>query len=386
MRIKLLPSLLLFSATTLMALPAAMAQDSECSVDADCPMDYTCEEIGAYACASPPPCEEGDTECMAEQEDLAPCESGTIMGCVAPPPEACDPAAGEAACDGGLTCVTYTYEQCSGGDVSVGTCTVTPDGEEVCEESSPQDPVDEPSCITESESYCVPAYFAPCEIDSDCGDGFRCEEEPVRCYSTCMGGGATVDGDEGEPVEPECMEMCEESSGEKYCELIEVSCSSDADCSGDMSCQDVTIYEATPGVPCTTQDPDDGDESAPDCEGGGEEVEVTESYCLPPNWDRWVGGSDVGGGGYVDYDESVSEPTSGGSQAGGGNGEDDSSDWKLVDKQKAPSKPAQDGGSDEADAGGCQTASTGSAPGGAGLGFLAALGMMLGLRRRRKSA
>ena len=392
MKIKLLPALLL-SMSTLVAAPAfAQSMEGECSADADCPMDYTCEEIGAYACASPPPCAEGDEECM--QEEVEPCESGVIMVCVAPPPEQCDPDAADA-CGEGLECVTYTYEQCSGGrpDVAVS-CSVTPDGEEECEESPGSgEPAEEPSCITESESYCVPQYFAPCEEDLDCGAGFRCVDEPAPCYETCSAGG----GVDGADMEPSCEETCEDSSGRKYCELIEVECSSDADCAEGLGC--VTFEEAYATPDCAEplpvdedvdggsgsgEDPDDGgepdDEPVDHC-GDSEPVEVeSKSYCVPPEWDRWVD-SPTSPGEYVDYDEGVSEAAGRGSEAGGSNGEDD---WTLVDKQgpSAELDGSGSGGEVEGESGGCQT--TGSGAPAEGLGLLAALGMMLGLRRRKK--
>ncbi len=400
MKLHLLPALLL-AGSTLIAAPAfAQDFDSECSVDADCPMDYTCEEVGGYACASPPPCPEGDTECQMKRDSEPACESGVIMGCVAPPPEQCDPSAGAAACDAGLTCLTYTYEQCSGGDAPHvdGTCTVDPDGNESCEAPTPGEPE---SCTTESESYCVPDYFAPCQVDADCGGGFRCIDEPQDCYTVCSGGGNTgvlcPEGEEcTEPEEPvgSCTEMCDAPSGEKYCELQQVECTSDSDCAGDLKCQEVEIYEAAPAPACAgggSTDPvepggdDEGTGSGEDSEGTTEPdcpepepvTPTVENYCLPENWERWVGEGHSGGG--VDYDSNVAESTGREEgQGGSSNG-----DWKLVDKQPAaPGATPEDDSSDDGEtSGGCQSAQ-GSSPAG-GLGLLAALGMMLGLRRRK---
>lgn len=390
MKLRLLPALLLASSTLIAAPAFAQDLDSECTVDADCPMDYSCQEIGAYACASPPPCLEGDVECEMERANEPDCESGVIMGCVAPPPEQCDPSADESACGAGLTCLTYTYEQCSGGGYDGGpvTCTVDPDGNEECGAPTPGEPIEEPSCTTESESYCVPDYFAPCQVDADCGGGFSCVDEPDDCYSVCSAGGGTdISCAEGEecPTEPapDCMEVCEDASGDKYCELQQVECTSDADCAGDLTCQQIESYESQPPVLCGGGAPDEpgmggsdmGDDE-PDCGEPEPVVPVTQNYCLPVGWERWVGADGPQGGG-ADYDEAVAEVT-------GREGDDNGSgDWKLIDKQ-APEAPQQDGGEasgEEAD-GGCQSAKGGSPAG--GLGLLAALGMMLGLRRRKQ--
>jgi hypothetical protein len=390
MKLRLLPALLLASSTLLAAPAFAQESESECSVDADCPMDYSCQEIGAYACASPPPCLEDDLECQMSRDNEPDCNSGVIMGCVAPPPAQCDPSAGASACGAGLTCLTYTYEQCSGGgytgvDGGPVTCTVDPEGNESCTEPEPDGPIEEPMCSTESESYCVPEYFAPCQVDADCGGGFSCVDEPAQCDVLCtdIAPAPCAEGEECPEPTSNCTETCDDAPGEKYCELQKVECVSDMDCAGDLKCQQIETYDVPPSV-CQaggSTDPDGGDSDDEDERMGCEEPEpvvpTVENYCLPENWERWIGADGGAQGGGVDYDEAVADST--GREGGGENG---SGDWKLVDKQ-APEAPAQnEDGSTEEKAGGCQSARGGSPVG--GLGLLAALGMMLGLRRRKK--
>lgn len=382
-------SALFFSSASLLTLSPAFAQgvEGECMVDADCPSSYTCEEIGGYDCAVPA-CAP-DMECPPVED----CESGVIMGCVAPPPAQCDPAAANA-CDDGLVCVTYTFEQCSGGgSVDPGVpCSVDPDGNTDCPDYEGM-PVEEPSCVSESESYCVPPYFAPCQADADCGAGFSCVAQEI-CDVACSGSVGAPDGpvtcvvDEdgnercSEPTPADCVETCAPSD-HQYCKLNEVTCETDADCGAGLSCEDVSAYiGATPTPDVPPCDPDEGD--CAEIEPQPETQPVPVNYCLPPNWERWVGYDGYGypgGEGVADYDTAVP----GSPESAGGNGSNDGGTWTIVDKQ-APTRNNADGDSNdvtaEPAAGGCQTA-PGSAPGGAGLGLLAALGMMLGLRRRR---
>lgn len=381
---------LVMAGTSLMISSVAFAQDSECMTDADCPMDYTCEEVGAYDCAEPPPCPGDGSECPSGDEEPV-CESGVIMACVPPPPEQCDPSLGANACGDGLTCVSYTFESCSGGgavpiegdDSSTGSeggadderCVDGPDGTR-CEGDG--EPGEDVSCMTETESYCVPPYFAPCEVDADCGPGFTCEAEEV-CSSCAVEATCTVDEDGNEVCEEspsECEPSCE-ATGTNYCQLVETTCESDADCATGMVCE--TFGAEDIGAPAICEVDEDGNEM---CEDAPAPEPV--SLCLPADWERWVGGygaqpgsDDVAAGG---YDEAIAEAS----------GRDEES-WDLVDTAAPGQNGEDDGGAggdadgdeeeEEEDQGGCQSA---GGNGGTGLGLLAALGMMFGLRRRKR--
>lgn len=304
----------------------ASAQSGECTVDADCPAGYTCDIVDYEAC---PPCVEG--------EECPPCETGSSSTCTPPPPQECD---ADTPCSGDDVCVTYTFESCTGGG-SVAPC--DPD-DEACEMGRPQP--DEPECTSETESYCVPPYLAPCQADADCGDGFTCEEVEI-CQ--CSSDGAPMDGSGDEPVEPECS--CEPLD-EKYCKLIEVECDVDGDCSGDLTCQEIFADEAptiacAPGEECPEPEP----------------VDPT-SYCAPVGYDYY--GTDVAAG---NYDEVVEE-------ASGREGEVTSSERSEF----FPVDGSPSDGDSKRDPSGCTTAAGGGAGGSL---LLLALGF-LGLRRRRQ--
>jgi hypothetical protein len=93
----------------------------------------------------------------------------------------------------------------------------------------------------------------PCELASDCGEGFTCEAQK-RCG--CSAGGTEpsaepdLPADAGAPTDfrapvppPECT--CEVTA-EKYCKPVEVVCQADADCPGDFTCQ-VTATSGSSG-------------------------------------------------------------------------------------------------------------------------------------------
>jgi MYXO-CTERM domain-containing protein len=384
---KKLSTMLLTSACLLIATPA-FADSGECTVDADCSNGYTCEEIGAETCPAIA-CPEGE-EC--EQPE---CDSQVIMGCVPPPPEQCDPAQGASACGGGLVCVTYTFEACSGGGStggsgSVGGGTVEPGGDgtdsgnsmtgsdmgsddggegsgDGMDEPAPDDEPDY-SCMTEQESYCVPPYLAPCQADADCGGGFTCEADEI-CTDCAVGVTCSVDENGNEVCEEEptdCESTCE-PSGTKYCQLQEVSCTADSDCAQGLICE--TFEYGGGAAPCYVDEMGNTDCPEP-------EPAESESFCVPADWERWVGGygHEEASGGGADYNDAVTNA--------GGRGEEDG--WSLVDAEVSQDADgnAQDGDDIDADAGGCQ--STGKSGNGLGFGLLAALGMMLGLRRRKK--
>lgn len=320
-----------------LVLTAASNASAECTSDADCAEGYACELVGASACADSPPCIPGE-ECVEPE----PCEPEEEYACLFVPPTC----ATDADCEAGLVCETYDSYDCS---VSSPAC---PEGAE-CPE-----PVEE-DCTEESESYCVPPYFAACSEDADCGPGFACVADEVCSCGGSTGGGSTDSGGGStDPVPAPDMpdspqdkdgEDCGcEPTGEFYCELIPVECTSDADCGEGLSCvtgpADDVICTATP----------DGDESC-------DEPSETVSYCIPDGYEDYL---DAGLGG---RGESVAA-------------DDDSLDGGGT---SAPtSEEAQNGASSDGDdeASGC--AATGSA---GGSGWLMALAM-LGLIRRRRSA
>lgn len=232
--------LFLIASFAVISLPIAgrIARAQSCEDNADCPKGYTCEVVGETGCASAG-CAGGDAACPEPE----PCVTEEVKECMP------GPCKGDTDCDVGMVCLTQTTEQCSGGSA---VCTK---GQE-CPE--PQDA----GCKTVTESNCVPKYLAPCEEDKDCGDGFTCKEQE-RCVcadskpaedSSAVDAAVTIvplldaGGDAETPPDDDCS--CE-PSGEKSCEMKEISCDKNSDCPEGWSCEesgggDVAIGCAVP--------------------------------------------------------------------------------------------------------------------------------------------
>jgi len=122
-------------------------------------------------------------------------------------------------CQDGLVCVETNYEICN-----------------------------TKGCHSESNSYCVPKYVAPCSEDKDCGDkGFSCvQAQSCKCLdSGCTKTECTLNG---------------------YCELNDQDCSTYQDClkgDGEWSCE---IFDnCDPKV----------------------DLNCVPGMCTPPYWQRW---------------------------------------------------------------------------------------------------
>ncbi|MFT6397877.1 MAG: MYXO-CTERM domain-containing protein [Bradymonadia bacterium] len=352
---------------------ASTAYADECATDDDCPTGFACE-FWHSDCADGPPCLPGE-ECSESE----PCVGEEYSSCV-PAPTACET---NDDCSDEWECVTFTYEDCWGEDTpqpapapdepGSGGSDDEPDGDE---EDDREDPGESFECETVSEAYCAPPYVAPCEVDSDCGDGFGCIEiEQCSCGGSDgsgssgssggssdpspvppeeggddSGGDSGSDDDEpsdgdGMPVEePDCE--CT-GAGEFYCEPMDIDCEADSDCPDEWTCES---WGVSTSVPCFEDE--DGNVICED-EGTAEE----DSQCEPPGWGAWGGAA--GGG----YDEDLANGPARATAEEGGS--DDAANG--IPFAAAP-----------ADEDGCSSSST--APRGAGLLALLAL---VGLRRRR---
>ncbi len=282
MRIKQLltiAALTCLSATAFAQNTSTPDSDGDCVADADCPAGFTCEIYEtAIDCA---PCPNDGTECP-------PCPSGGTYGyCSPPPPEQCN---SDADCATDEVCVTYQYEQCSGSSGSGSTGNGSTDPVAPCEEGEdcgdrlPPEVDPEPvTCTSGSESYCVPQYIAPCQQDSDCGEGFSCND--IEICSCTVSGGQPVDSDgststdDTPSVDPDEDCSCE-PSGDKYCELNEVACDTDADCSGSLVCEDFGGGDIAVDIACDS----DGvcDEPLPP------EPVTNPSFCAPEGYGGWA--------------------------------------------------------------------------------------------------
>jgi uncharacterized protein (TIGR03382 family) len=290
------------------------------------------------------------------------------------------PCEADADCGDGLVCLTYEYEECE--DIAA----TPPCAGDDCPEPAPSD---EAACETVSESFCAPPYVAPCEVDSDCGEGFACvPEEVCWCGGSSGSGSAGSSGgssggapdptpypaptpdpdtpgeDDGsdEPTDPEGDEVPEdcgcEATGDFYCEPLEIACAADADCPDGWSCEDFGAVTST-----CYEDPDTGEVI---CEE--EEVE-SDAYCMPPYFDYWGGGS-AGSDTSGSYEEVLDEAT----------GRDSESADGSISGGGSSQNAADDGGEGRPASEGCSAAGGGpSAPLAAGL----MLGLVAVTRRRR---
>lgn len=349
---------------------AGTAYAEDCATDEDCPVGFACESWESD-CADAPPCLPGE-ECPEPE----PCVGEEYSECI-PAPEACD---SNADCTDGLECVTFTYENCWGSGTAEDTPVPapdepgsgsgeTPDGDD--EEGDREGPADDFECETVTEAYCAPPYVSPCEIDSDCGEGFGCVEiEECSCGGSTGSSGSSGGSSDPSPVPPEEDGGGEDSGGEPdgdseddtpdvdpecectgsgdyYCEPLAIDCEADSDCPDEWTCED---WGVSTSVPCY-----EDEEGNVICEDEG----PTESYsqCEPPGWGAWGGAA--GGS----YDEDLASGPSRATAEESGSGEN-TSDIPFA------AAPLGDEG--------CSSSST--APRGAGLLALLAL---VGLRRRR---
>lgn len=280
--------------------------NSECTTDADCDAGESCVTV-TTDCA---PCLEEDPDCSCDDESFSYCEAG--------PPPSCDDSG---SCPGDLVCVTYSFEECSGGG-AVPVC--APD--ENCDVPD-EDP--EESCTSSTESLCVPKYVAPCQVDTDCGSGFTCEAvEICQCSAGSPPSDGTDSGGEGdgEDREPTPDEDCScAPTGDMYCQIIEVACDTDSDCAQDLVCEDFsrpTVCEVTP----------DGDETCDTQE------DVDDAYCVPEDFDEW---------GYGDGTQRIAEETG-----------HSANDLESAERDSFFGPGESSGSGSKSDAGGCSTTPT----------------------------
>ena len=300
-------AVLALGATALTGTPAAAAGLGDtCEQATDCDEGLTCEVVGGTgcACASPSPSDPADGTPSVPPECDCP-EPVEFKACVPGPCET------DADCGAGLVCATWE-EPCASTRPAVPCSSEDPD----CNGAPPPP---EEACTPTTYSVCAPRWILPCEEANDCGAGFVCEAVE-QC--SCSGGGGTPvdppppdggsdsgsggsDGSEGAPYseEPDCT--CTPSE-ENWCRPVEVSCTSDADCTDGWACADAGGYD---DAPCAVPEPDpSGDGSTPppnpDC-GPPREPAETVGLCQPLGWGGWYGGDR----GTSASEENTSSPT-----------------------------------------------------------------------------
>lgn len=255
---------LLASGALAFAVSDAQAQSS-CDSDADCSKGLQCAVVGGSDCAVAP-CPEG-AECPIPPD----CERSEMKACV--PGASCE---SDADCGADMVCFEQTYQECRDSEPPC------PEGSDCVEpmSSAPSD------CTTQTQRSCIPKYAAPCQVASDCGEGFKCVEvESCGCSGSSSGesppsGGGGTETNADLPLAEDCS--CA-PSGVFKCEPVAETCSADGDCPADWTCEDHGVTSST-----TCADPVSKDPSAdgPACEET--EPVVTHDYqCTPPNWGYW---------------------------------------------------------------------------------------------------
>jgi MYXO-CTERM domain-containing protein len=171
---------------TALLLAASPARAQECKTAADCGKGFTCTLVTVEPVTA---------------TKVAPCPAGAVCPVVDPvPPDAdagtlpapvdagtttsgyCSPAPCTTAadCGAGMVCHTETYQECTGG------------GAPACPPNMQCDPLPStlPSCTPKSVSACAYKWQLPCNVDTDCGDGFTCAPSVT---GACSGSGGSAD-------------------------------------------------------------------------------------------------------------------------------------------------------------------------------------------------
>lgn len=292
-----------------------------CNTNADCPEGQFCELTDCG-----PSCDPDDPTCE-------PTDCGGGGFCVdrgSPPAPAC---ASDADCDEGNVCITETYESCTSDGCA---CPIDGDGNPDNDPPCDCPPPSEPTCTTETVSFCGPRWLDECGADADCGPGFTCEQvEDCTCSIDSAGN--------------ESCDCAADAPTRSFCQLIRVECTDDADCDNDFVCA-----EDTAEGNCVVDDTGE-----PTC------APLTK-VCVPPDYDE-VFPVDGEENGPRDDEDPVSPVDDGTS--------DDDAD--------APGSRVDDADDDDDDNAGDSFVLNCAQGGSVGALPLAALGLLL-LRRRRR--
>ncbi len=307
--------------TLIFLVPMTAFADEDC----ECPENFSCELVSFTICeeyTEPVDCmvdeeEEDEVDCVMPEPGEGDCYEVESYECI---PVECE---SDADCSGDGVCVEFVYEWCSmpGCGPEEDSCAT------------------EAECGVETEQICVPPYQAPCDVDTDCGDGFTCEARHYGCPDV-----SHSDGDDPVSDDDLCGEPDEDAP--KRCVLISQSCDDDSDCDGGFVCHGGD----QPACPTIGVDPDDEPGSPMPCE------EVS-GFCAPEDYYYH------GGGGW----------------AGSGDPEGEA-DVELMGSSRVDESAPPAGGGSGGSASACATVPTEAPP----LGFVIA-GMLLGmvaLRRR----
>jgi hypothetical protein len=219
------------AACALLGSVPAKAAAKSCEQDDDCPDKFTCEVTGTIECSDAKPCPEGEkceTPVSCEPEDYRECVSPSCeddgdcpsdmvcyeQACV---PRYVPPCSEDADCGDGFKCEEESISMCSGGG-STGSGTGTGGAASSIDGGQANPPDSETHCTTThtGEFHCVLQPIA-CEDESDCPDGFSCEDDPnqATCVDTGAASGKGADDSAGSSDESRCPDAS--SSQTKSC-------------------------------------------------------------------------------------------------------------------------------------------------------------------------
>lgn len=371
--------------------PIPEPPSSECETDDSCPQGQICEEAGSVgsACA----CSSDDPDCEECAEFVS--EETTFYACVPAPCEV------DADCGGDLKCIEYVDDLCGPTPISMGApepMPAVPPGAPCREGEDCDSPSDGPStedCEPIVTNLCGPKWLAPCELDADCGDGFTCvEEEDCACEDSAdssisagsmgsEGGLPSRDPDGGAPPQRD-EDFSEDRSegsddddscscvgtGTFSCELIEESCSDNADCSmeGWVCAMSPTAGVDKVALVCDVNE--DGEEVCEEVADDSEDSIVEDDgICIPGDYQDWSGSGGAPGGADLGAESSMVDTASSSNPTTGDTGDLDTAD-------ASPENPANSDTS-SSDSGGCQGSKTSPA------GFVFSLMACAWMLRRR---
>lgn len=347
----------LFALGSLGVARTAGADPTTCTADSDCTKGFSCQVVGASACAGyacPRPAAGVDAEACPPPP---PCDPTVIKGCMP------GPCTTDSDCATGMVCYADSYTNCPAPE-PVASCPKNAD----C--AAPA--IDAGACTTTTVKSCVPRYDLPCTVASDCGDGFTCVPDSV---TECSGGGSagsgvstgapetssgpaipvdaspvTVGAVDASSPPPSCTTTVESTSS---CQANTIACTTTANCPSTWTC----VAQPEPATEICAG-PASFDGAVPPC--GSPDPAPAQSLCEPPYTNL---GSNSGGATRSSTGSAPVAATAGGTPING---------------SAASSSSAPTGSS-----GGCQMAAPGAANG--GIPFLALLGLTALSRRRRSS-
>jgi MYXO-CTERM domain-containing protein len=135
------------------------------------------------------------------------------------------PCTADSDCPSSMVCHADSWWECSSSGCKPGGDCDADAGESVDGGSS--------SCTEHSENRCTPRINLPCQADADCGEGYECAES--RWYG-CSGGGAVSTDADGGFVFADAGSVCQWYTS-TYCKVLDVPCESDSECANGLRCQ-----------------------------------------------------------------------------------------------------------------------------------------------------